>query len=179
MKIIIILASFILISCNSTTGNTVKAKKTYTTEFCKKDKKLWAKSLLGQQAPVFEVEGWISKKPDMKNKFVLIDFWGIYCPQCKKAIPELNEINKKFKNKLVVVGVADNSKELVMSMKGHKIEYYSAFDTKRKLKSKYEVQGIPHVVIVAPDNTIVWEGFPFLRADRLTIDKISKIINQK
>jgi len=178
MKTLLILAAFMVVSCNSTGSNTIKSKKTYTTEYCKKGKKLWAKSLLGQQAPEFEVEGWISEKPNLKNKFVLIDFWGIYCPQCKKAIPELNEISKKFKNKLVVVGVADNSKELVLSMKSHKIEYYSAFDTQRKLKRKYEVQGIPHVVIVAPDNTIVWEGFPFLQADRLTIEKISKIINQ-
>ena len=182
MKVILIITFsalfLVLSSCDSVRKGDHKIKKDYSTKFCKKGKKLWAKSFLGQKAPEFSVEGWISSKPDFKDKFILIDFWGVYCPQCKKAIPELNEMSKKYKDKLVVVGVAENSKEIVMSMKTPKIEYYSAYDTKEVLKKQYEVEGIPHLVIVAPNNKIVWEGFPFSSEDKLDLKKVGLIVNQ-
>jgi len=185
-NLILIILVLSLFSCDKVkTEKTIKSDKkstikaSYSTKFCSKNKKLWAKSFLGKPAPEFTVEGWINnKKPDMKGKFILIDFWGLYCPQCKKAIPELNKIHEKYKNKLVVVGIATGSEDKIK--KGHypKIEYYSAYDRKSRLKAKYQVRGIPHVVIIAPDNTVVWEGYPFLGSDRLTIDKVGKIINQ-
>jgi len=186
-KILIIALFLGLFSCESVntpinkTDNLhkeVKPAKSYTTKFCKKNKKLWAKSFLGKQAPEFTVEGWVTEKPDFNDKFILIDFWGLHCPQCKKAIPELNKISKKYKDKLVVVGIASSTKNRIKAMKGHKINYYSAFDTMAKLKRKYKVKGIPHVVIVAPDNTVVWEGYPFLGEDRLTIEKVGDILNK-
>lgn len=152
--------------------------KKYSTKFCLKNKKLWANSFLGKKAPDFTVEGWVSDKPDFKNKFILIDFWGTYCPQCKKAIPELNKINKKYKNKLIVIGIATATKNSIKAMKSPIIEYYSAYDTYGTLKRRYGVRGIPHIVIIAPDKTVVWEGYPFLGNDKLTIEKVGKIINQ-
>ena len=70
-------------------------------------KKLWAESFLNKKAPEFTVEEWISQQPKMKGKFVLIDFWATWCTPCLKAIPELNEFAKKFKKKLVVIGISN------------------------------------------------------------------------
>ena len=60
------------------------------------EKKLWAKSFLGKKAPEFAVEKWLTQEPDRKGKFVLVDFWATWCPTCRKAIPELNALRKKF-----------------------------------------------------------------------------------
>jgi thiol-disulfide isomerase/thioredoxin len=181
----IILPMFIILflfACNTVkTNNNIKRnsiKKEYSTKFCKTNKKLWADSFLGKEAPHFEVEGWVSEKPNTEGKFILIDFWGLHCPQCKKAIPELNEISKKYKDNLVVIGIATERKNSIKSMRNPTIEYYSAYDRYGKLKNKYQVRGIPHVVIIAPDNTVVWEGYPFLGDDRLTLEKVGQIINQ-
>ncbi len=158
--------------------DSISNNKKYSTKFCVKNKKLWANSFLGKPAPLFTVEGWVSDKPNFKNKFILIDFWGTHCPQCKRAIPELNKISKKYKNKLIVVGIATTTKNRIKAMKSPVIEYYSAYDTHGTLKHRYGVRGIPHVVIIAPDKTVVWEGYPFLGNDKLTVEKVGKIINQ-
>src|SRR5213076_2255077 len=85
------------------------------------EKRLWAKSFLKQKAPPLVVEKWLSKEPDRKGKFVLIDFWATWCGPCRKAIPELNAFQKKFGDKLVVIGVSDEAAEDVKKLAEPKV----------------------------------------------------------
>ena len=43
------------------------------------EKRLWAKSVLGQKAPAFVVEKWLGDEPKREGKLVLIDFWATWC----------------------------------------------------------------------------------------------------
>src|SRR5881628_4050637 len=102
------------------------------------EKKIWAKSFLNQKAPELVVEKWLTKEPDRKGKFVLIDFWATWCGPCRKAIPELNALHKKFGDKLVVIGVSDEPEDRVKSMATPKIEYASAIDTQGRTRKAVE-----------------------------------------
>ncbi|WP_223034297.1 TlpA family protein disulfide reductase [Hanstruepera marina] len=140
------------------------------------EKKIWAKSFINQEAPELVVETWLTDKPDTEGKFVLIDFWATWCGPCKKAIPELNAFQTKFKDNLVVIGISDEPSSKVRSMKSPKMDYYSAIDTQARLKRIYEVQGIPHCVLINPEGIVVWEGWPHLEGHELTEDVIDKLI---
>ena len=52
----------------------------------KAEKKMWAQSYLGRKAPELVVEKWLSKEPDRKGKFVLIDFWATWCGDRKSVV---------------------------------------------------------------------------------------------
>src|SRR5262245_28403592 len=58
-------------------------------------------SLLGKVAPAIEVEKWLTDKPALEEKFTLILFWAPWSIPCKKSLPELNSLQKKFANSLV------------------------------------------------------------------------------
>lgn len=141
-------------------------------------KQLWAKSVLNQKAPEIKVEEWISQQPDLKGKFILIDFWATWCGPCRKTIPELNEIQKQFKNDLVVIGISDESAEKVKAMKEPVIEYYNGVDPKATMKKALEVKGIPHVILIDPKGIVRWEGFPLLESYELTPEVIGKLIEK-
>jgi cytochrome c biogenesis protein CcmG, thiol:disulfide interchange protein DsbE len=141
-------------------------------------KKLWAKSILNQKAPELIVEKWLTKEPDRKGKFVLIDFWATWCGPCRKAIPELNAFQKKFGDKLVVIGISDEAEEKVRAFANPKIEYNSAIDTKARTKKALEVKGIPHVIIIDPSGIVRWEGFPFLKDEELSEKVVADIITK-
>lgn len=142
------------------------------------DKKLWAKSVLNEKAPALTVTEWISEKPDTEGKFVLIDFWATWCGPCRKAIPELNEIQKQFKDDLIVIGISDETAEKVKAMKEPVINYYSGIDPRATMKKALEVEGIPHVILIDPKGIVRWEGFPLLKGHELTPGVIENLIKK-
>ncbi|MEY5026019.1 MAG: hypothetical protein RLZZ244_1547 [Verrucomicrobiota bacterium] len=141
-------------------------------------KKLWAKSVLGEKAPELVVQRWVSKVPDCKGKFVLIDFWATWCGPCRKAIPELNALHQKFGDKLVVIGLSNEGTETVQSFADPKIEYFSAIDSQAVTKKALEVRGIPHVILIDPDGIVRWEGFPLLDGHRLTEKVVADLLEK-
>lgn len=142
------------------------------------EKKLWAKSFLNQKAPDLVVEEWLSAEPSRKGKFVLVDFWATWCGPCRRAIPELNALHKKFGDQLVVIGLSDETRAKVAALKDPKIEYYSAIDTKARTKKAVEVTGIPHVMIIDPEGIVRWEGFPLLEGHELTEKTVADLLKQ-
>jgi cytochrome c biogenesis protein CcmG, thiol:disulfide interchange protein DsbE len=142
------------------------------------EKRLWAKSVLNQPAPDLVVEKWLTAKPETQGKFVRIDFWATWCPPCRKAIPELNAFNKKFGDKLVVIGVSDENEQAVRKMTDPKMEYASAIDTQARTKKQIEVKGIPHVILIDPKGIVRWEGFPFLSGHQLTESVIEELLKK-
>ena len=75
---------------------------------------------------------------------------------------------QKFGDKLIVIGISDESAEKVSSFSTPRIEYFSAIDTQGKTKNAVEVKGIPHVLIIDPKGVVRWEGFPLLDGYELT-----------
>ncbi|GGD36599.1 TlpA family protein disulfide reductase [Flavobacterium orientale] len=142
------------------------------------NKKLWAKSYIDKKAPELVVEEWISEKPNTEGKFILIDFWATWCAPCKRAIPELNDFQEKFKTDLVIIGISDQTKDVIVNFNAPKIEYFSAIDTKKVLKNLYEVVGIPHCVLIDPKGIVRWEGYPSLEGHELTEKVINDIISK-
>ncbi|KQM74977.1 alkyl hydroperoxide reductase [Pedobacter sp. Leaf216] len=141
-------------------------------------KKLWAKSILNEKAPELVVEKWISQKPDTKGKFVLIDFWATWCGPCRAYIPTLNDIQKKYADKLVIIGVSDETVEKVEAFNNPKINYFEAIDTKGTVKNLIEVKGIPHAILIDPKGIVRWEGFPLLQGNQLTEEVIKGLLDK-
>lgn len=66
----------------------------------------------------------------LKGKIILVDFWATWCPPCRKSIPELVDLQKKYQERgLVVLGISmdhaektsDNS--LIAFKKKYRINY--------------------------------------------------------
>lgn len=131
-----------------------------------------AKRFLGTEAPQFVVEKWLTATPATPGKFLLIDFWATWCAPCRAIIPNLNAMQEKFKDQLVIVGLSDESESAVKLMTTPKIEYAVAIDTKTRMKRAVEVTAIPHAMLMDPQGIVRFEGNPHY----LTEDALAKLL---
>jgi len=148
----------------------------YNTENPPQEKKIWAKSYLGQKAPAIEVEDWIIKPVNTDGKYMLVDIWATWCGPCRKIIPELNDWQKKYADKLVIVGISNENEEKVIPFSTKNIKYANGYDTKSRVKNALEVKGIPHVILINPDGIVIWEGFPKLPGYELTEEVLKSLL---
>lgn len=96
-----------------------------------------------------------------QGKFVLIDFWASWCGMCIGAMPEIQEIQKRFSPQLVVIGVSCDKKEDAWrkAMDKHPEPWPQYIMTKQGYQdffNKYQVgDGVPYYTLVAPDGRVM------------------------
>lgn len=121
---------------------------------------LKAKSFLGQPAPKFAVEKWVTPPPITAGKFVLIEFWATWCPSCRASIPDLNRYHARFKDRLAIIGLSGESETVVRGFKAPRIDYALAVDPRERMSKEAEVKAIPHSILMDPSGTVRFEGNP-------------------
>jgi len=119
-----------------------------------------AKRFLGTPGPKLAVEKWLTDTPATPGKFVLVDFWATWCAPCREMIPKLNAMQEKFRDRLVIVGLSDESESAVRLMKTPVINYSVAIDPKAEMKREVEVAIIPHAMLLDPQGIVRFEGNP-------------------
>jgi len=133
---------------------------------------------VGEPAPRLQIGKWIQGEPvkafDCDHAY-LIEFWATWCGPCKAAIPHLNELHQKFKDRgFVVIGqnVWETSEPAVgpfVKKMGDKMTYRVALDDKSgagkgRMADTWLAaagkNGIPASFLVNKQGTVVWIGHP-------------------
>jgi len=122
--------------------------------------KISAASFLGKAPPQMVVQKWLTPKPNTTGKFVLIDFWATWCGPCRQSIPHLNQLQAKFKDQLVIIGLSDETEAEVRQMKSPQMNYAVGIDPAGTMSKAMNVRGIPHAIILDPSGIVRFEGHP-------------------
>ncbi|WP_194767454.1 TlpA family protein disulfide reductase [Tamlana sp. I1] len=126
----------------------------------------------GKPSPKFvnyeNYKGGTTSLDDLKGKYVYIDVWATWCGPCKREIPFLKELEKKYHDKniefvsLSIDKVSDREKWKKMieteDLKG--VQLLADNDWKSSFVQEYQIQGIPRFILIDTDGNIVDPNAP-------------------
>jgi len=111
-----------------------------------------------------------------KNKVVLVEFWISFCGYCIAAVPKLNFLEEKYKNKdfkLVAIN-ADDTKDIIQKFeKNNQAKFQILYGGKETAES-YGIDGFPTIVLIDKTGKVIYSGvFEPNKTDKLEelIDK--------
>ena len=99
-----------------------------------------------------------------KGTYVLVDFWSPWCGPCKREIPNIKQVYEQYKDKgLEVLSLAVWERK----PQSHTIETAAELgmdwlhinNCGQIPTDIYGVEGIPHLMLIGPDGTILKRGF--------------------
>ncbi|HLF34983.1 MAG TPA: TlpA disulfide reductase family protein [Cyclobacteriaceae bacterium] len=125
--------------------------------------------MLGQKAPSFalnDLDGKMYSLEQFKGKYIVIHFATTWCPFCNAEAPHLEQLNKDYRDKGVVVFVVDvkEGKELVEKSFGRfNFSFPVLLDADGTVSASYAPEGVQpdlerHEVPIASNLIIDKEG---------------------
>lgn len=99
-----------------------------------------------------------------KGKYVLVDFWSPWCGPCRREVPNIKTVYEQYKDKgLEVLSIAVWERK----PQSHTIETaaelgmdWNHINNAGTVPTEiYGIGGIPHLMLIGPDGTILKRGF--------------------
>jgi len=129
---------------------------------------------IGMPAPPLMIDTWVKGEPVEKLEKghpYVVEFWATWCGPCRQTIPHLTELQKKYGDKLTIIGISSEPKGLpevkpFVEKMGAKMDYRVAFDKGGGTNNAWMVaagqQGIPCSFVVDQEGKIAFIGHPGL-----------------
>ncbi len=115
-----------------------------------------------QPAPAFlvrDINGGVVSTADWHGKVVLLNFWATWCPPCREEIPELIDLETRYKDRLQVIGISMDDPDEVAGVKRFSEKEginYPIVMVSREILAEYGgVPALPTSFVVNPDGKIV------------------------
>jgi Peroxiredoxin len=112
------------------------------------------------KAPDFalkNIDGRYVSLSDYKGKIVVLNFFGVWCPWCKKEMPGFVKVYNEYKDKgveLLVVDVGDTRDVLMDYLKQNNFDIKPVLDSSDRVSQLYKVNSYPTSFFIDKDGTI-------------------------
>ena len=105
-----------------------------------------------------DINGQTHRFSDYRGKWVVVNYWATYCGPCLEELPALNGAAKRFKDKLVILGMEAGETptgELKQFVQQKKISYPVMPTQDSTMYAMGLLYGVPTTFIVNPEGEIV------------------------
>jgi thiol-disulfide isomerase/thioredoxin len=115
-----------------------------------------------QVAPPFlvrDIDGNVISTAEWKDKVVLLNFWATWCPPCREEVPELVDLQSRYKDRLQVIGISMDDPEDIRTVKKFAVQEgvnYPIVMASREIILEYGgVPALPTSFVVNTESKVV------------------------
>lgn len=120
---------------------------------------------IGEEMPDFSFVDFNDQERSLKEfrgKYLLIDFWGMWCVDCRREIPFQVEAVKRFANRqFTILGMDSDEAEKFEEVKAflvkNKMDWTQAklSSIKSLIETAYRIQEYPSAILLGPDGKVL------------------------
>jgi peroxiredoxin len=136
---------------------------------------------MGGELPDFQFTDFKGKKrrlSEFRGKYVLIDFWGMWCGPCRRELPYLKTAYKNFQSRgLEILGMNTDEPEILSQIKttlekNDLLWTQATLESIREIIRGYRIHSYPTTLLIDPEGKIISlnqtkKGQPALRGQDL------------
>ena len=122
----------------------------------------WNRSKPGKKSPDFKAQDVNGKEwtlADFKGKYIYIDLWATWCNPCKRELPYLKELEKKFEgSQIVFIGLStdgDKGKWEQIVQTGTMPGVQLHIGPRSEFQKAYNIDGIPRFILLDKEGIII------------------------
>lgn len=99
-----------------------------------------------------------------EGKLVYLDFWASWCTPCAQSFPWLNEMQARYGDKISIIAVNldQDATSARAFLARHPARFPVIFDPAGTIASRYQIDGMPSTVVVAPGGGVIHRHSGFL-----------------
>lgn len=118
----------------------------------------------GESIPAFSLKDRtdvLRTQEEFAGKYLVLDFWATWCPDCREDVPAMKELYARFGDKVTFVGISfDTDPEKLdayVAENGIQWMQLSDFVTKKEstVAADFRVKWIPSMYLVGPDGKVI------------------------
>jgi peroxiredoxin len=112
---------------------------------------------------------------DLRGSVVLVNFWATWCPPCRKEMPDLDALYRRFAPKgLVILAISDEEAAKVQPfLAEHPVAYPVLLDPGRKVNERFRIEGIPKSFVYDREGKLVAQAID-MRTERQFLQMLAR-----
>jgi peroxiredoxin len=122
-----------------------------------------------------DLDGKPWKLKSLQGKVVLVNFWATWCPPCRKEMPDLEALYKRFQDAgLIVLAISDEDVGTVRPFVAKAgVTYPVLLDPGRKVNKLFHVEGIPKSFVYDRNGKLVAQAID-MRTQRQFLEMLGQ-----
>src|SRR5262245_31443245 len=125
---------------------------------------------VGDPAPPFTLGTWLNvpagKEPtleSLKDRVVMLEFWGTWCGPCVRAMPEVQKLHDRYGERgLTVLAISYEAPDAMQGfLQQNAYTMAVGSDPERKVVTAYGIRGWPSTYVIGKDGKIAHVGSPY------------------
>lgn len=104
------------------------------------------------------LDGKVHRLRELRNRWVLVNFWATWCPPCREEMPSLQRLSDRLSDRsfrLIAIDVRESPRQVRSFLKQQNLRLPVWIDATGNVSDSFAVTGLPVSWIISPEGRVL------------------------